>query len=544
MWGGGCQVDTYEPSAKRTITRDKDAIKIMQAQSWLEQNSPLTNKDQQTWRHYWAMAFSESSENWETVEIPLEFLEMPVIILPENMEMFEQTGGHSYLANSKRTVVATNTETGEMTGFFMNVVPSLQYLQENSFDPLTNSYLDRDEDFDGMVLFYSLQGEFINGWTYSQGEITGALLYETDDPGTQQEKNDPDEQLWLVCSGIKRIHFIDWTNGHTGEDWGTTISGITYESMTCYLVWTPTGDGEPIDHIVDDPTGGGTGFTIAAGAYPTYAGEVEGSATYVPYSAVQLAAVPKNEAFEFALWEEIHKDPDDDNPPVLPFNPYEATVSFLAERHMIVKAVFSQLYPCEGDGVFAPFLGTLQVAPTQGQRISGGLFEAHRHGNRPHGGLDIAAPVGSTIFAMTGGTIVGGNLYVTGQPNRIYDSQRRKHVYPPGYSGDENNAGNRIYILSSCGNYQYAYWHLCADNPVAINPNTGAPWGPGDTVNPGDPIATLGVTGNAIGGNPHLHLGVRTWQNGKWVWLNPAQHFSSIFQNINTNTGQITIPCN
>lgn len=123
----------------------------MEAQTWLENNPALTSKTEATWRYYWEMAFNESSDNWETVEIPLEFLEMSATVLPENLDKFNETGDYKYLVNSMRAIVATNTETGEVAGFFMNVVPSLNYLQEKTFDSFSNSYLDRDEDFDGSI---------------------------------------------------------------------------------------------------------------------------------------------------------------------------------------------------------------------------------------------------------------------------------------------------------------------------------------------------------------------------------------------------------
>ncbi|MFP4468694.1 MAG: hypothetical protein ACLFN2_06980, partial [Bacteroidales bacterium] len=292
VMGGGCQVDIDEIHTRDPVTRDADAVKIMEAQTWLENNAALTSKTEATWRYYWEMAFNESSENWETVEIPLEFLEMPATVLPENLDKFNETGDHKYLVNSMRAIVATNTETGEVAGFFMNVVPSLHYLQEKTFDSFSNSYLDRDEDFDGLVQFYSLEGEFINGWIYTEGAITGALVSKTDIAGTEDAKSGSENDGWFwYCTTTMTHHFVKWYNEHTDEYWYTIYEGTTFDT-DCELVMLTVGGEEGDISWIDGPGGGGlSGYLIIAGVSPAGAGTVsDGSQTVFPGSSVLLSA--------------------------------------------------------------------------------------------------------------------------------------------------------------------------------------------------------------------------------------------------------------
>jgi len=73
----------------------------------------------------------------------------------------------------------------------------------------------------------------------------------------------------------------------------------------------------------------------------------------------------------------------------------------------------------------------------------------------------------------------------------VYQGERR-----PG-AGHSENGGYYVNIRDAAGNRHY-YAHM-ADLKV----------GPGDTVRRGQQIGTCGDTGNAAGGCPHLHYGIR-----------------------------------
>ena len=53
--------------------------------------------------------------------------------------------------------------------------------------------------------------------------------------------------------------------------------------------------------------------------------------------------------------------------------------------------------------------------------------------------IDLYAEPGTPLYAMCDGTISRSERYVTEQPVRDKDGN-----YPPGYSGDDNDAGNRF----------------------------------------------------------------------------------------------------
>ena len=175
----------------------------------------------------------------------------------------------------------------------------------------------------------------------------------------------------------------------------------------------------------------------------------------------------------------------------------------------------------------------MALMPPSMSNIAGATFGNVRNGGaRRHTGIDLKAPVGTPAYALFDGEIVGP--YVTGQPNRINTDGE----YPDGYSGDDNDAGNRIYIKSKVfgGTVTIAYWHLQAGDPVAKA--NGRVLRVGDKVKAGQIVAYTGLTGNAnLYNKPHVHIGIKS-SDGKWI--DPKPYFSAT---ITTNTTVIKTKC-
>lgn len=108
--------------------------------------------------------------------------------------------------------------------------------------------------------------------------------------------------------------------------------------------------------------------------------------------------------------------------------------------------------------------------PVSGARLVDS-FGDPRSGGRTHAGIDIMAPAGSRISSPVEGTVeVAGN--------------------------DRGAGGNRVWIRARDGFFYY-FAHL-RDIAVTVGQRIGI----------GDTIGTVGNTGNAAGGAPHLHLSV------------------------------------
>jgi hypothetical protein len=57
----------------------------------------------------------------------------------------------------------------------MSVVGDKHYLEGKRFKMSDNTYLKRDKDLSGLVLFHDLSGAFVNGWMYCDGQITNSI---------------------------------------------------------------------------------------------------------------------------------------------------------------------------------------------------------------------------------------------------------------------------------------------------------------------------------------------------------------------------------
>lgn len=174
-------------------------------------------------------------------------------------------------------------------------------------------------------------------------------------------------------------------------------------------------------------------------------------------------------------------------------------------------------------------LPKMELAPPSASNPRGAAFGNTRNGGTKfHQGIDLAGAVGDPVYAAHSGTI---GMVIKSQPNKVNGN------YPTGYSGDRNDAGNRIYVNVGNGT-QDAYWHLQAGTPVAINPRTNKPFQEGDQVEMGDIIGYVGITGNANAAVPHLHFGVRRGS----TWQNPFDTLNATLHEVN-NSFSITTPC-
>lgn len=221
----------------------------------------------------------------------------------------------------------------------------------------------------------------------------------------------------------------------------------------------------------------------------------------------------------------------------------EATAYF---HHLLATGPFRPCYDALKD-VYNPLV-EMSIAPT-GRLVTnfrGSTFGLTRYkGTKEHNGLDLYAEEGTPIYASYDGVISKTQRYVTCQPNRDAITGE----LPLDYSGDDNDAGNRFSIdYEKNGNtITFAYWHLQAGMPIAVNPRTGDVFKPGDKVFAGEIIGYTGRTGNAYNvAFKHLHLGVKL--NGDWV--DPADYINGELQWNNesktdiSETEIINIKCN
>ena len=133
-------------------------------------------------------------------------------------------------------------------------------------------------------------------------------------------------------------------------------------------------------------------------------------------------------------------------------------------------------------------------------------FSDPRSGGR-HDAIDIAAPRGTPVRAVTGGTI------------------RKLFLSKPG--------GMTIYLFDQSSQYCYYYAHLDGYRPGLRE---------GATVTPGEIVGYVGSTGNANPRVPHLHFAMVELGPGKEWWkgmpLNPYPYLVRAVDRSTASTSQ------
>lgn len=125
----------------------------------------------------WSKKYSYCRKTKEVVvvETVMQGNKHATFMLPEVREKFKETKDIRYKQSMTRLVVETNIETGGVRAFTMTIIPSLKYLEMTNFNPFANTYLKLDKHFEGRILFHEVDGQFANGWVYSDGKITHTI---------------------------------------------------------------------------------------------------------------------------------------------------------------------------------------------------------------------------------------------------------------------------------------------------------------------------------------------------------------------------------
>ena len=181
----------------------------------------------------WEGAKTSSWGRFETVETPILTNGVHLIIDSETALHWDPCTKVDYICNTTRMVVLKDKITGKMRSFVMIFVGSYNYLK-NTGNMAKNSYLYREPDYDGLVLFYAINGSFINGWRYSDGKIVGYLSPSCD---TQAESFVSTCGMQPVCHDICTTEYSYNCHDEYVLVGGDMETGLIYDIVTyCDLV--------------------------------------------------------------------------------------------------------------------------------------------------------------------------------------------------------------------------------------------------------------------------------------------------------------------
>ena len=122
-----------------------------------------------------------------------------MIVDEETRLHFDELRAQKKLRNSTHLVIMKDLKTGHVRSFISVFVGSYDYLKKTK-RMSRNTYLYREKDFDGKVLFFKLNGSMINGWKYRDGKIVGKIT-----------PIDENTKELMARSGSKRDHCYEET---------------------------------------------------------------------------------------------------------------------------------------------------------------------------------------------------------------------------------------------------------------------------------------------------------------------------------------------
>ncbi|MDR1054847.1 MAG: hypothetical protein LBL90_03280 [Prevotellaceae bacterium] len=211
-------------------------MSIAEARAWFEiQNANRTKSGSlNSFIALWDSAFVSFNENYEVVEVEILEEEQAVCYAEDNYTAYESSGDGSYRASVVRLVVMRNRNTGEMLSFRMTITPSRNYLERYSFSPPENTYLAKTDDFEGMVMFHDLEGNYVNGWVFENGIAVKTVkpLAAGEGAGTKSYSYTCYTEIFYEIT----FHYIVWySNGEFShiQYLGSSIT-ITGEYNICY----------------------------------------------------------------------------------------------------------------------------------------------------------------------------------------------------------------------------------------------------------------------------------------------------------------------
>ena len=232
-----------EKKASSHSKTKNEELTIATARKWYEEHyEPIVttrssdyNTTERMVRPIWKKAREQNRQRYEVVEIPMQSKGHHIIIDQETANKWKPGNRSDFVRNAAKIVILHDKKTQKTSSFIMIFVGSYQYLQKIGAMG-KNSYLHRDLEYDGSVLFYDLNGTFCNGWKYENGKITATIS-----PRSNAIQGEEEDSETLTRAMVLKCHDVCYT----------------YFDEECYE-----------EGFVDEDPEYGMGFGVMAGCYP------------------------------------------------------------------------------------------------------------------------------------------------------------------------------------------------------------------------------------------------------------------------------------
>jgi hypothetical protein len=201
----------------------------------------------------WEEAYRRKNKRYRTVEVALNSIGRLTFTTSEVYDFYKQSKDYKYRQSMTRLVIRTDRKTEETIAFLMTIIPSQSYFEKTNFKPFHNTYIKRDKDYDGYIVFHNLNGILENGWKYENGQITKALHKNTQNTDFILKSGYYDCTTYVYYTTYTECQVLytmdEWGEVTNEEEYGCEeIIEIEDTWQECYWVEDP----DPYDPYEDD----------------------------------------------------------------------------------------------------------------------------------------------------------------------------------------------------------------------------------------------------------------------------------------------------
>lgn len=210
----------------------------------------------------WANATERNRGRYEVVQMPILTRTRRIIVDEDTRLHFDELRMQKKLRNSTHLVILKDLKTGNIRSFISVFVGSYDYLKKTK-RMSRNSYLYREKDFDGKVLFFKLNGSMINGWKYRDGKIVGKITPIDEDMKILMTRSGYWEEECRIETNYEYVEECEDAPEETYWDeeygmWAPVIRPpicemveVPIDTRVCEYVWVDDDDDDDIEGEVD-----------------------------------------------------------------------------------------------------------------------------------------------------------------------------------------------------------------------------------------------------------------------------------------------------
>jgi hypothetical protein len=210
----------------------------------------------------WKYVTVHKNSEYMAVEVAIKTEYEYYFMTPEAKNLAVNQKDRRYKQSQTRMVFATNQKTQKTDIFMMTIVPDVSYLEQTDFKPFRKiSYLKKENNFSGFIFYQNMEGNFVNGWKYTDGAVTHRMTV-TDGKKPEVDILPTRSDNWCTAYFLE-LEIETCASWTVNGEYGGTDCYTRYEWAYWYTVCEE--ENNPPAYYDGDSGGNGGGGTTGGG---------------------------------------------------------------------------------------------------------------------------------------------------------------------------------------------------------------------------------------------------------------------------------------